>query len=130
MDYYLIQASDPAEIMAAQSLMALAASNRVLQSANHVLHNGTNQFMIARILADLHSFEQDPVENVDDDITVQQRMISASNGKPSASDRPYPARKVHECTYPGCDKVYGKSSHLKAHLRTHTGNTTSSCSIS
>lgn len=104
-------------------------------------------FMLARILTDLSRFKQEPVESVGDShpedktratdlhnyhslsgnkarragkgtqATTPTYDWSGKRDKLSRND----AKKLHKCQYRGCDKVYGKSSHLKAHLRTHTG---------
>ena len=51
---------------------------------------------------------------------VVQPDASVDNGLVPDTDRPKP----HMCTFEGCTKMYYKNSHLKAHMRTHTGQST------
>ncbi|XP_005996009.1 Krueppel-like factor 7b [Latimeria chalumnae] len=49
------------------------------------------------------------------------------SGSPSEIS-PENKKRVHRCQFNGCRKVYTKSSHLKAHQRTHTGEKPYKCS--
>lgn len=55
------------------------------------------------------------------EVKPRVRRVACTCPNCTMPERSTDRKKQHICHVPGCNKVYGKTSHLRAHLRWHTG---------
>lgn len=103
-----------------------------LQQSNHVGHSsslGPHRFQLQRGLVLGHTdFAQYQTQiaallHTKSPLATARRCrrCRCPNCQASTSSDEPGKKKQHICHIPGCGKVYGKTSHLKAHLRWHSG---------
>ncbi|RWS26952.1 Krueppel-like factor 10, partial [Leptotrombidium deliense] len=83
------------------------------------IHPGVVQFLLAPQQTNQSTTNTSPVLLAP--AFAPLTSLTTANSLMASNKKPVPERRrSYQCTYANCTKTYYKSSHLKAHIRTHT----------
>ncbi|XP_075886510.1 Krueppel-like factor 3 [Nelusetta ayraudi] len=98
----------------------------------HILHKPIKTERHSELTSDIHGSQiKSSVIRIPHEYGGNNPSVIVHSGThhplPAESPDTLKKRRIHRCDFSGCNKVYTKSSHLKAHRRTHTGEKPYKC---